>query len=631
MIRTMFTTLRNKLLLGLAPLLAIMLGLGVWAVAMFNHLGQRIDVILRENYNSVLAAEGMKEALERMDSAAQFALNGQDERGRKQFRENEPLFRAHLEKERKNVTLPGEQELVDRLTTGFDLYLEQSKAYYAIPADQFGERSDHYYNRLYRTFLEIKNDADKVLEINQANMTAENDKARMAAGRSSRVMILALLGAAVAATLIALVLSRAILEPIRAVTRAARAMSQGDLDQVVPATTRDELGELALTFNTMARTIREFRQSRTARLLRAQKTAQATIDTIPDPVLVVDPTGAVERANPAACRILGVTPSMDGPVPWTPPPQLRQPLSEVLGGCTDYVAAGLENALCFRDRGQEKFFLPRVLSILGEHEGTLGAAIVLADVTRFRLVDQLKNDMVSTVSHELKTPLTGLQMVVHLLLEEVVGPLNPKQTELLLSARQDADRILAMINDLLDLTRIEQGRVDLDVQPTAPADLVLEVVERYEASAQDSGITLSGSVAFGLPPVRVDRERIAHVFDNLVGNALAHTNRGGSVRLAAELDGEVVRFTVADTGEGIPREHLHRLFEKFYRVPGSRARPGGGAGLGLAIAREIVVAHGGQVEVASEVGKRTTFTFTLPTGSAGDGRVDAHDALSQSA
>src|SRR5262245_58916912 len=123
LIRTMFTTLRNKLLLGLVPLLAIMLGLGVWAVAMFNHLGQRIDVILRENYNSVLAAEGMKEALERMDSAAQFALNGQDERGRAQFRENEPIFRAHLEKERKNVTLPGELELVDRLTAGFDRYL----------------------------------------------------------------------------------------------------------------------------------------------------------------------------------------------------------------------------------------------------------------------------------------------------------------------------------------------------------------------------------------------------------------------------------------------------------------------------------------------------------------------------
>ena len=211
-------------------------------------------------------------------------------------------------------------------------------------------------------------------------------------------------------------------------TRATRGLTQGNLDQVVPATTRDELGELAESFNAMARTIREFRQSRTAKLLRAQKTAQATIDSIPDPVVVVDPTGAVERANPAACRVLGVLPSAAGPVPWSPPLQLKGPLSLVLDGSSDHVTNNLEQALCLRDNGQEKFFLPRVLSIRDERGGTLGAAIVLSDVTRFRLLDQLKSDMVSTVSHELKTPLTGVQMAVHLLLEEVVGPLNPNRS-----------------------------------------------------------------------------------------------------------------------------------------------------------------------------------------------------------
>jgi signal transduction histidine kinase len=618
----MFKTLRNKLLLGLTPLLAILLGLGIWAVAMFNHLGERIDVILRENYESVLAAEGMKEALERMDSGAQFALTGQGERGRKQFRENRSLFERHLEKERRNVTVEGEQELVDQLTVSYDQYLKQSENFYSIPANQTNQRADAYYSGIYKTFLDIKNDADKILEINQANMKAESYRAHEAAARSKRVMLLALLGSAVVATMIALFMSRAILEPIRAVTRAARAMAQGELDQVVPATTKDELGELALAFNSMARTIREFRQTRTARLLRAQKTAQATIDSIPDPVLVVDPLGAVERANPAARRILGVVPSEGGPVPWAPPPLLKGPLSEVLGGSAEYVANSLDHALCFRDRGQERFFLPRVFSIRGDHEGTLGAAIVLSDVTKFRLGDQLKSDMVSTVSHELKTPLTGLQMVVHLLLEEAVGPLTPKQIELLLSARQDSDRILAMINDLLDLTRIEQGRVELDLEPAAPADLVREAINRCEANARDAGLTLTGSVTFGLPPVRVDRERVAHVFDNLIGNALGHTARGGSIRLTADFDGEYIRFSVTDTGTGIPKEHLQRVFDKFYRVSGVQPRTGGGAGLGLAIAREIVVAHGGQIDVTSEVGKGTTFGFTLPATLDGASQTD---------
>jgi two-component system, NtrC family, sensor histidine kinase KinB len=623
----MLTTLRHKLLLGLTPLLAIMVGLGVWAVAAFDDLGKRIDVVLRENYDSVLAAQGMKEALERMDSAAQFALNGQDERARNQFRENQSAFRLHLEKEQKNVTLEGEGELADRLTANYARYLKQTESFYAIPPENVSARSASYYNNLYKTFMDIKNDADKVLEINQSNMKAENLKAHEAAARSKRVMFVALLASAAVATVIAFAMSRSILEPIRGVTRAARGMTQGNLDQVVPATTRDELGELAEAFNTMARTIREFRQSRTARLLRAQKTAQATIDSIPDPVVVVDPTGAVERANPAAGRVLGVVPSSLGPVPWSPPTQLKGPLSLVLDGSSDYLTNSLDQSLCLRDRGQEKFFLPRVLSIRDEQGGTLGAAIVLSDVTKFRLVDQLKSDMVSTVSHELKTPLTCLQMVVHLLLEEAVGPLNAKQTDLLLSARQDSDRILSMINDLLDLTRIEQGRVQLDLQPTAPADLLREAVERYEASAVDAGITLAGSVSFGLPPILVDRERITHVFDNLVGNALAHTSRGGSIRLKAEPSGEFMQFTIGDDGEGISSEHLPRIFEKFYRVPGSRTRIGGGAGLGLAIAREIVVAHGGQISAESELGKGTTITFALPINPDGDGHLDGKGAL----
>ncbi|MGC8643566.1 MAG: histidine kinase dimerization/phospho-acceptor domain-containing protein, partial [Isosphaeraceae bacterium] len=534
----MYTTLRTKLLLGLTPLLAIIIGLGVWAVARFDDLGQGIDVVLRENYDSVLAAQGMKEALERMDSAAQFALNGQDERGRNQFRENQPAFQRNLEKEQRNVTLDGEQELADRLTSNYARYVEQTESYYAIPPSQIQARSAYYYNNLYKTFMDIKHDADKVLEINESNMMVQNRQAHDAAARSKRVMIVAVLASAVVATLIAFVVSKSILVPIRAVTHAARRMTQGDLDQVVPATTRDELGELAEAFNTMARTIREFRQTRTARLLRAQKTAQATIDSIPDPVIVVDPAGAVECANPAARRTLGVVTSADGAMPWSPPPQLERPLSLVLQGSSDHVTSSLEHAICLRDQGQEKFFLPRVLSIRDEQGGTLGAAIVLSDVTKFRLVDQLKSDMVSTVSHELKTPLTGLQMVVHLLLEEAVGPLNAKQIELLLSARQDSERILTMINDLLDLARIEQGRVQLDLESVAPADLIREAVDRYEASAVDAGVALSGSVGFGLPPILADRERIAHVFNNLIGNALVHTGRGGSIQLKVEPGGD---------------------------------------------------------------------------------------------
>jgi signal transduction histidine kinase len=218
--------------------------------------------------------------------------------------------------------------------------------------------------------------------------------------------------------------------------------------------------------------------------------------------------------------------------------------------------------------------------------------------------------MISTVSHELKTPLTSLQMVVHLLLEEAVGPLTSKQTELLLAARQDSDRLLGMINDLLDLTRIEQGRVALDQQPVDAAELVHDAQERFRAHAEDAGVLLTSQLSPHIPIVLVDRERIEHVFDNLITNALRHTDRGGRITLNAVPEEGLVRFSVQDTGEGIPPEFVPRIFDKFFRTPGTKRA--GGAGLGLAIVREIVTAHGGQIDVRSTMGKGTTFTFTLP-------------------
>lgn len=609
----MVKTLRAKLLIGLTPLLVILVALGVWAIVMFARLGSNIDVILKENYRSVQYAERMKEALERMDSALLFAIGGEEQQAREQFDEFRPVFEENLRRERANITLiaEGEQQMADDLSRLFARYLELAERYFATPAARPEDRRRMYFSQLLPTFQRIKGRADDVLRINQQGMEAMDLRARAAASASMRLMVVALLGAAAAAIVAALVLGRSILEPIRAVTRCARAMARGDLDQVVPVLTRDELGELAAAFNTMARTIRAFQAAGTARLLRAQKTAQATIDSFPDPVVVVDPTGAVERANPAARRLLGVVPS-EGSIPWMAPPPLRPAVAEVLGGRPDHLPTSLDHALCLRDEGQERFYLPRVLSIKGDEDGLLGAAVVLTDVTRFHLLDQLKSDMVSTVSHELKTPLTSLQMAVYLLLEEVVGPLTPKQVELLLAARQDADRLLAMVNNLLDLTRIEQGRVQLDRHPAPAADLVHEAVERSEVKARDAGVTLGAAAAApDLPAVLVDRERVGHVFDNLVNNALAHTDHGGSVRLRAEPAGASVRFAVTDTGAGIPAEHLPRIFEKFYRVPGSRSR--GGAGLGLAIAREIVAAHGGQIDVESPPGRGTTFTFTLPT------------------
>ena len=630
----MFKTLRMKLMLGFLPLLAILIGLGLWAIAMFYGLGGNIDVILRENYRSVVAVERMKEALERMDSGLMFAFSGRAQQAREQFDKSKQEFDRQLGVEQHNITVTGEQETVDELTAEYRSYLDLAADYFDLHNATTADRANVYFSRLLPKFENLRKLEDRVLLLNQRNMEQMNEQALRNAASSTRLMIAALLVAVVLAIASSRVLTRLILEPIVAVTEGARAVSQGNLDQVVPATTKDELGELGQAFNAMARTIREYREAGTVRLLRAQKTAQATIDSFPDPVIVVDPQGGVERANPAAQRLLQAIPAPSGDaLPWIAPAALKPHLDSVLGGQADYLPLSLEQAIFLRDGNQDRYFLPRVLRIRSDSGELLGAAVVLSDVTKFHLLDQLKSDMISTVSHELKTPLTSLQMVVHLLLEEAVGPLSTKQTELLLAARQDSDRLLGMINDLLDLTRIEQGRVALDQQPADAAELVRDALERHRSAAEDSGITLQCQLEAPLPLVLVDKERIEHVFDNLMTNALRHTDRGGTIILRAAAAEGTVQFSVEDTGEGIPAQFVPRVFDKFFRIPGTKHQ--GGAGLGLAIVHEIIVSHGGQIGVQSTTGKGTTFTFSLPAATvsqdeAGTGRLDLVSASSTS-
>ncbi len=411
------------------------------------------------------------------------------------------------------------------------------------------------------------------------------------------------IGIALAVFLVASTI-RTILYPIRAVTESVAAIGAGNLDQLVPVSSEDELGQLASAFNSMARQLRDYRQSHKAQLTRAQKTSQATINSFPDPVLVVDSQQHVELANPMARRIFGVVPieAEDGtPLVWQPPDPLRQPLADVLQNRREYLPEGFDKAIVLQMGEETHSFLPRILPIRDSDGATIGAAVLLEDITRFRLLDEVKSNLVATVSHELKTPLTSIRLVLHLLLEETVGPLTPKQLELLVDARDNAERLLVMINNLLDLARLEQGRSQLHLRPERPLALLQSAAESFRPRAEDRGIELSMDVAGDLPPVAVDVDQFQHALQNLLDNALVHTPQGGRITLSAHsADGRVV-FSVADTGCGIPAQYLPMVFERYFRVPGDTSQ--GGSGLGLAIVREIVTAHGGTVECESRPGR----------------------------
>ena len=261
----------------------------------------------------------------------------------------------------------------------------------------------------------------------------------------------------------------------------------------------------------------------------------------------------------------------------------------------------------------DRYLLPRATPVYGEAGDVRGATVILQDVTRLRRVDELRNDVVATVAHELRTPLTSLRMAIHLCLEQVAGPLTERQADLLYAGRDDCERLQSTVDELLHLARIQGGQITLDYRPTSPASLVETAIDGQGAAAAERHVQLETAVLPGLSDVRADRDRIRLVFANLLSNAIRHSPPGAvvTVRALPALTG--VRFEVIDAGKGIPKELQAAVFEKFFRAPDA---PPGGTGLGLSIAKEIVEAHGGQIGVESEIGRGSTFWFTLPAGEA---------------
>jgi NtrC-family two-component system sensor histidine kinase KinB len=547
----------------------------------------------------------MKEALERMDSGLLFTLIGEAERGSALIRENEKVFEEALRVERETITLPGEGEKASRLRDLFDRYRTQIGPV-ENSAGPIVSRRAAYFSSLFPLFGDIKDTADYILRMNQQNMSDANDQARRTAAQARKQMyVLLLAGTAAAAAFV--IFSRGwVMRPIQRLIRSTEEIRRGNLDLVVSSRSRDEIGQLSESFNVMAASLREFRRTDQAKLLRIQRATQQAFDSLPDAVAVVDTEGRFEVATEAAKTTFGMKPGAvlsDLPFSW---------MTELFERAVQTGRrAALEGGRAIQQfvQGEERYFRPEALPILDNDRLTTGVIMVLKDVTQVRQQDEIKKGVIRTVSHQLKTPLTSIRMAIHLLLEERVGALTEKQAELLVAAREDSERLHEILNNLLDISRLEAGKARLELRRASPSAIILEAVEPYRRTAQDRGISLRADIAADLPDVWVDGTRIGHVFGNLLSNAFKHTLPGGRVTVSASAGEAWVRFQVSDTGEGIPAAFLARLFEPFFRVPGRVNETG--AGLGLAIVKEIVEAHGGSVAVESREGEGSTFTFTL--------------------
>ena len=604
--------LRQKLSFGFGGLLLIILIIGIQSINHLTQLGPSIDVILRENYRSVIACQEMKEALERMDSGILFVLLGEKEKGTELIQKNEGAFEKALQAELSNITLPEEGKKAHHLQDLFKRYQATLHEMQGMKTSNNQQR-EAYFSKLFSSFLQIKETADEILQMNQKNMSDANERARRSAASARRQMYVLLFAGMLVAVGFVLFTGRWILRPINRLIRSAEEIKQGNLELVVQSDSRDEIGQLSEAFNEMASALRESRRSDQTRLTRIQRATEQTFNSLPDAVAIVDPGGRVEVTTETARNVFGIKPGkqiQNLPLRW-----MGEIFTEALRTGRTIAPKGEQRVIQHFVNGEEHYFRPEAIPILDRDMQPTGVVLVLQDVTQERKQDELKRGVISTVSHQLKSPLTSLRMAVHLLLEEKIGSLTPKQTELLVAAREDSDRLHSILNNLLDISRIESGKVEMNFRKVSPHSMVFEALEPFQMDFKDRGVALGTELPSDLPEVWVDTARMNHVFANLLSNALRYTPPGGKVAVLARADEEWIYLSVSDTGKGIPSEYLPRIFEQFFQVPGQGTQTG--AGLGLAIVKEIVEAHGGTIKVESRLGEGSTFTFTLKRADLG--------------
>ena len=603
-------SLRSKILAGNGVALALVVVVCIWAVSNLWHLGAATDRILRENYLSILAAESMTGALERQDSAVLLMSLGLTDEGMGQFRQHESQFLQWLGRAKGNITIPGEGDLLKRLEDGYASYLTAFSRLRDMPHMERQQLVTFYSKNMLPIFKTVRAECGRLREINEKNMFEYSERAGLMAHRAVWSTMAIGGGAVLVGLAFSLWLTALLVKPIRQMTWATAEIAAGNYEVQIEHPSGDELGGLARDFMEMAHKLKAFHELNVGKLVAEKRRSEAVIQSVADGVLVVDKDQRVLGLNPAAGLALGV--QSDQSIGRHVLELVRdQELFERIRQATEggeYLQEPITVSTASQDK--PRHYQVSVTRALTDSGRPVGVVVLFQDVTKLKELDRLKTDFVMTASHELRTPLTSMILSIGNLRDKAKEKLDTTETQLLEAAVEEAERLRILVNDLLDFSRLDSGRLKMTFSAIKIHEIANKAVTVLEPQARDKGIELTNQATEELSEAWADPHKITWVLTNLIGNALRYTDPGGHVRVGAEQAADNLRVWVADDGVGIPVEAQARIFEKFVKLEDGEHL--GGSGLGLALCRELVKAHHGTIWVESEPGKGATFTFTLP-------------------
>ena len=618
--------LQAKILSGYAASLMLVVLVGLWGVFNLRQLGQASKNILQENYRSIRAADGMVDALERQDSATLILLLNDATSGRALFQENEILFLQRLGRAKDNVTLDNEAETLEALETAYLNYLTRVDELTLLAGELQPGSSDItvYESQVRPAFQAVRDAATQLRDLNQEAMSLASQRASLTSRNAILSVAIAGFTASLVGLIISWILSRNLVRPVQAMYSATEQIADGNYDIQLDVNTTDELGQLAREINEMSQRLQSFKALNLNKLVAEKQRSEAIIYSLTDGIVVIDDQLHVVAINPVAAAIFETKPNLAQGrhcLEIIENKGLYAQIQSALSLKTTAEATATQTAETQTAETQTELTVEGVTTehyqylitpVATEAHQQLGVVLLLQNVTNLKQLDQLKSEFVMTASHELRTPLTGMAMSIDLLQETAQTKLSEVEQELLKTAQEDVQRLRDLVNDLLDLSKIESGKIDLDIEVVEPKQIIEKAVELLKVQSDNKEIKVSTQIANNLSWVNADSNKVTWVLTNLIANALRYAN--STIEITARPHGSWISIAVIDDGPGIDPAYQSKIFDKFVQV--KTEKDVGGTGLGLAICKEMIKAHGGTIWVDSTPGHGCKFAFTLPAVSA---------------
>lgn len=560
----MASSVKRKIQLGSLFLFLLLLLLGSVSIFHIVRLKNDAQRILKNNYESLNYSHAM---LRFIDSAAL---------GNELFL---TAFDSVLKKQESNFTEPGEREATAVIRKYFENY-------------RSGNHSAEVVSRL-------KAGIQKILSLNMVAIEHKNEKASETASKALAYLsmiaaIIFMMGLTFSFNFPSIVTA-----PLNAISEGIEQITARNYAHRIHLNRRDEFGQMAAAFNQMAERLEYFESSNLNKILFEKARAEAVINRLRDASIGFDQNGRILFANDQALRLLGLQ-STD---------IIGKPVSEIAGR-NDLFRFLLEekNTVPFKIilDNHENYFTKEISEIA--EDGSGGKVIVLKNITSFKELDVAKTNFIATISHELKTPLASSDFSIKLLEDERTGKLTEEQKEYVQSLKEDNRRMLKILSELLNMSQVEAGRIQLDLQLVSPAKIAEDAIGTVLNAAKEKNIRIITHYGADLPGVKADPEKTVWVLNNFLTNAIRYAGPDTVITVMITRQDNYLRFSVADQGPGIPSEYLEKIFDRFFRVPGI---PSKGTGLGLAISREFIEAQNGKIWVKSETGSGSIFGFDL--------------------